>query len=94
MLTPRLVLGHLEVIKTTYPVPADSLQKNGDQMEHVTEQLASTVQTWGECYTTTVKETKTRLTLGSTLVKILDEASDCSVIYKLQDFDRMVCRGN
>ncbi|KAL1264187.1 hypothetical protein QQF64_004542 [Cirrhinus molitorella] len=47
ILTPRLILGHLEVIKSTYPVTAGSFQKNKTEMECVIEQPTSTVQTYG-----------------------------------------------
>ncbi len=47
ILTPRLILGHLEVIKTTYPITTDSFQRNETQMEQVIEQSTSTVQTCG-----------------------------------------------
>ncbi len=47
ILTPRLILGHLEVIKTTYPITTDSFQRNETQMEQVIEQSTSAVQTCG-----------------------------------------------
>ncbi|KAL1252662.1 hypothetical protein QQF64_017355 [Cirrhinus molitorella] len=47
ILTPRLILGHLEVIKSTYPVTAGSFQKNKTEMECVIKQPTSTVQTYG-----------------------------------------------
>lgn len=47
ILMPRLILGHLEMIKTAFPVTADSVQKNETQMGPVKEQLTSSVQTYG-----------------------------------------------
>ncbi len=47
ILTPRLILGHLEVIKTTYPITTDSFQRNETQIEQVIEQSTSAVQTCG-----------------------------------------------